>query len=204
MQKLNFFTNSRIGILMVMSAVLSIGLMLLHPETVEHDPTQNNLFKWVHGIMIFLLIINAYGLGRFSAGFYDISDDTKLGLLFNYIGLGAMIAAVTSGFVQTSLIESLQSEPELFSSLNKLTLMTNQAYAKLGVIAYGAAGVFLLPIMKTENTFARLITLIGGVIGIILISTVLSGTYLNVTTMTILTVLIMVWHGLIGLWLANN
>ena len=205
MQKSNILTNRHIGILILIESFLMVFAMLHHPQGVSNDPYQIGLAKWVHGSLIFMLIFNAFGMVRLSNTFRAKGRDTALGILFYQVGLGGfLVATMVSGFVQTSLIEFYYTDLELFSSLSKFAAIFNQAFAKLGVISFGAAGVLLFPVLIPEKGMSRLVAITGGIVGSILIISMLSGVNLSVMNMTLLTVLIVVWHCSIGLWFLKN
>lgn len=203
MKETSYFTNKRIGTLMLIGSLLAILLMLLHPHGAG-DPSQNNHLKWVHGSLIFLLIFNAYGVNHFVDSLSN-NNDIKLSLLCYYIGLGGfIIGAMIDGYVLSNLTNFQQTDPALYSNLTKFTLIFNQAFAKLGVISFGAAGLFLFPFINADNKLTRIVSITGCAAGVILVITMLTGMYLTITTMTILTVLIMIWHSTIGWWLFKS
>jgi len=123
-----------------------IFAMLHHPQGTSENIGQNITMKWVHGVLIFLMVFNAYGLNRLVNHLKDKGGDTNLAMIFYYIGLGSIvIAALISGFVQTSLPDHFPSEAGTFSDFNRYSAILNQAFAQLGIISFGAAGVFLTP-----------------------------------------------------------
>lgn len=198
-------TNKLIGILMLAGAFLTVFAMLHHPEGTTQSAAQNSTMKWVHGSLIFLLVFNGYGLDRFTDFHKGKGRDMKLGSLFYFIGLGAFIGAtLVSGFIQTSLVPFYGADTESFSNFNHLAAIFNQALAKLGVVTFGAAGIALAPALIAERGTARLVGIVGGIVGTILIVSILSEQYLSVLFMTILTVLIVIWHAAIAYWLLKN
>lgn len=205
MKKTNYFTNKRIGYLMLMAVLLTVIFMLLHPESLESDSSHNRLLQWVHGSLMLLLIINTYGYTRFADSVSNLSADIDLSQLFYYVGVaGFIVAATLDGFVLSSLVTLQNSSSELFSELTKFTLIINQAFAKLGAISFGAAGIFLFPIIQSANKLASCVAITACIVGAMVVIAMLSGLYLNVLTMTIITALIMIWHALIAWWLINN
>ena len=190
---------------MLVGALLTVFAMLHHPEGVAQNPTYKNVAKWVHGSLIFFLIFNTYGLIRFSNTHAIKGLDIKLGLLFYYVGIGAFIvAALVSGFIQTSLASAYGENAEAISNFNKFASLFNQALAKLGVVSFGATGVFFAPVLIIEKGAPRLVGIIGGIVGVALLTSMLSGFYLSVMTMTILTILIVIWHATIAVFLFNK
>lgn len=198
----NLLTHKRIGAFMLGSTLLMIFAMLHHPQGTSQNIGQNSVMKWVHGVLIFLLVFNAYGLSRLVNHLNDKDRDTNLAMIFYYIGLGSIImAALVSGFIQTSLPDYFSNEAGTFSDFNRYSAILNQAFAKLGIISFGAAGVFLTPSLIGDKGVSRLLGIVGCTVGIVLIFAMISGIYLSVLSMTLLTVLIVIWHIFIAVWL---
>lgn len=191
--------------LMLLSTCLMMLAMLLHPHGMPNNTSQQIAMKWVHGGLIFLMIFNAFGLGRL-VGFYKAhGQEMSLASLFYYIGLGSFIAAaLVSGFVQTALLESFAANTQTLSDLNKFSAILNQALAKLGVISFGASGIFFSPVLVKNKSMSLCLGVIGFVVGITLIVSILTGLYLTVLTMTMVTILIIIWHIGIACWLIKH
>ena len=203
--ELNIFTNKRVGTFMLVSSLLMVFAMLHHPESTSQNSDQDAMTKWVHGVLIFLLVFNAFGMGCLVEFLKAAGRDTNLAMLFYYIGLGSMIGAtLLSGFVQTSLPQFFSPDTVMFSDLSKFSAILNQTFAKLGVISFGAAGLFMLPALIADKGITRLVGIVGGIAGLGLIVSMLAGFYLTVLIMTILTVFIALWHIMIGVWLVKH
>jgi len=190
---------------MLLSPFLMMFAMLHHPEATSQNTGGNSVMKWVHGILIFLLVFNAYGLSLIIENAKANERDANLGMLFYYIGLGSIVfAALVSGFIQTTLPEYFSSDTQSFEIFNRFSAILNQAFAKLGIISFGAAGLFLTPALILDTGTTRFVGIVGGIVGIALIISMLSGLYLSVLSMTVLTILIVIWHVVIAVWLVKN
>ena len=197
----NILTDKRVGTLMLVSGFVMVFAMLHHPE----NAAESTAARWVHGVLMLLLVFNAFGVGRLVEFLKAGGRDTSLAMLFYYIGLGSMIAAtLLSGFVQTSLPQFFSPDAEIYSELSKFSAILNQAFAKLGVVSFGAAGVFFLPALIIDKGVMRLVGIVGGMVGLALVVSMLAGLYLSVFSMTILTILIVLWHCLIAVWLIKH
>lgn len=198
-------TNKRVGRLMFLSAILMMLAILHHPHGAPDNATQELTMKWVHGCLIFLMVFNAFGLGRLIDFFKARGNEVSLGLLFYYMGLSSFIAAaLVSGFVQTALLESFSSNAQALLVFNKFSSIVNQALAKLGVMSFGASGIFYSPVLVKNRGVSLWVGAIGCVVGITLILSALAGLYLSVLIMTILTLLIIIWHVAIACWLIKH
>ena len=190
---------------MLISACVMIFAMLHHPHGVSDNRFQITVMKWVHASLMFLLIFNTLGLVRLRHVVAANSQDMALGFVFYYVGLGSfLIATLASGFVQTSLIEFYKIDTQAFSNLSSFATILNQAFAKLGTISFGASGVFLFPAMNCKAGTLRLVGITGAIVGMVLVISIMTGVYLSVTTMTLLSILIIIWHCSIAVWLLNN
>ena len=201
----NSLKNRHIGILMIISAILMILAMSLHPQGVSQDTYQTTIMKWVHGTLIFLLVFNAFGLERLVEHLKSNDQDTNLGMMFYYVGLGSFIgAALVSGFVQTSLAYNLSADTEIFLSLNRFSSILNQALARLGIISFGTAVLFLSTALIRDGRISRFLAAVSFFVGASLIVSIFSVFSLSVFTMTLFAVLIAMWHVAIGFWLTKN
>lgn len=190
---------------MLISNVLIIFTMLLHPNGLSGAPDQNTMMKWVHGTLIVLLILNAFGFGVVISFIKAKRRDTNLCLLFYYVGLGSIIlAALISGFVQTSLEQSFSDDREALLIFNKFSWIVNQSLSKLGLVSYGAAGLLLVPITAWAERGLRLVGLVSGLVGSILVVSILIGAQLSVSNMTMLSIFIVLWHAAIGVYLIKG
>ncbi len=208
-QKSTIITNNRfLGIAMFCVAFVIVFAMLHHPEG-NYDPSSEDpKMQWVHGILIFLVILNTYAVGHFLTQIEEARREMKLGNIFYNVGVGAFIgAALISGFVQTELAEIYQyqgTDQKLYRTLNQYASIENQSFAKLGIMAYGAAGIFwFLPMFKLGGSI-RCVGFCGLCAGIGLGASVLTGITLSVLSMTILTIVIVMWHCSIAIWLLKN
>ena len=201
----NSLKNRHIGILMIISDILMILAMSLHPQGVSQDTYQTTIMKWVHGTLIFLLVFNAFGLERLVEHLKSNDQDTSLGMMFYYVGLGSFIgAALVSGFVQTSLAYNLSADTEIFLSLNRFSSILNQALARLGIISFGTAVLFLSTALIRDGRISRFLAAVSFFVGASLIVSIFSVFSLSVFTMTLFAVLIAMWHVAIGFWLTKN
>jgi len=199
------FSNKRIATITFIGSGIMVFAMLHHPHGVSNDPFEIALMKWVHASMMLLLILNTLGPIRISHIVAANGQDMTLGLLFYYLGLGSFLIATTmSGFVQTSLIELYKLDSEEFSELSQFTTILNQVFAKLGVISFGASGICLFLTMISRPGLSRLLAITSAIVGSVLVITILAGVYLSVTTMTLLVILIIIWHWSIAAWLLKS
>jgi len=205
MQHSNFLTNRRISTLILIGALLTVCAMLMHPHGISDKASQIHLMRWVHASLMLILLLNTLGMIQLIDALGRIESEFSLVLIFYYLGVASFLfAALISGFVQTSLIEFYPLDSEAFSNLNKFAVLFNQALAKLGVSTFGAAAVLLFLSLYSSNGTLRLVAITSGVVGVALIVSMLSGLNLSITTMTILSSLIAIWHCSIALWLLNN
>jgi len=168
----NSLKNRHIGILMIISAILMILAMSLHPQGVSQDTYQTTIMKWVHGTLIFLLVFNAFGLGRLVEHLKSNDQDS--------------------------------ADTEIFLSLNRFSSILNQALARLGIISFGTAVLFLSTALIRDGRISHFLAAVSFFVGATLIVSIFSVLSFSVFTMTLFAVLIAMWHVAIGFWLTKN
>jgi hypothetical protein len=122
---------------LIAGSLLSVFVMAHHPDHV--DP--NGIVGLVHGAMIALMSITAFGFAHFALRRGVARPAILAGLIAYFIGLVADLGAgTTNGFI----VPALAGHGTALSSRDVFTLAweANQALARLGVFATAAAFTF--------------------------------------------------------------
>jgi hypothetical protein len=188
-------SNAWVGALIIIFAIISVFAMMHHPHEALFDGRENKRLQVTHGVLIFTMTFFAFGMDRFTTIMAHQKIDSKLGMLFYYIGLGSMIgAAIISGYLQPALTEAFAANAEAYVDQKRFAAALNQVLASVSICFFGAAGVFLCPGLILSSGKLRLVGLLSLIVGITMIAAMLLGTYLNVFAMTALTVAFVIWH----------
>jgi hypothetical protein len=122
------------GWALIAGSLLSVFVMAHHPQHV--DP--NGIVGLVHGAMIFLMAVIAFGFAHFALRRGVARPAILAGLIAYFIGLVADLGAgTTNGFI----VPALAAHGPALSGRDVFLLAweANQALAKLGVFATAAA-----------------------------------------------------------------
>lgn len=204
------FNYRRAGQCLMAGILLPLLVLGLHPtapelleESGSHLATVNHL---VHGValvaqplLLLGLIVLTWHLGW---------SLTATGAFVVYcLGVVAIVmAALMSGFVASDVIAQLRiADPQAAGDLRGLlgyTHILNQAFAKLSVIAAGAAIILWSVDIGRTRTLSRAVCVAGLAIGAVLVFGILSGELaLNVKGMLVATGLHALWLALVAIHL---
>ena len=197
-------SNRWLGALMLACGVLMIVAMFHHPDAVNGTEATSGVMRWVHGVLIFLIIVNAYAVWRFVDQTQNKNNDLLLGATFYWISIAAFLGGtLVSGFVQSD-VSDLYTEQvlniDLFGAFNRFAAILNQTFIKFGLLSFGASGLIWAIPLISSGVNTKLIGVSGFIVGSCLVVSVLSGISPSVFSMTILTGLIVLWHGSIAIW----
>lgn len=198
------FNYRRAGQCLMAGILLPLLILWLHPtapdlleESGSHLATVNHL---VHGIALAAQPLLLLGLIALTWRL-RWSLTATAALVIYCLGVVAIVmAALMSGFVASDVIAQLRiADPEAAGDLRGLlgyTHTLNQAFAKLSVVAAGAAIILWSVDIGRTRKLSREVSVAGLVIGAVLVFGILSGKLaLNVQGMLVST-------GLHALWLA--
>jgi hypothetical protein len=179
------------GIALIGAAGLSMLAMSHHPTSLRAGA----LIGVVHGAMILFAAMMAFGFTQF-ARLRGLERPAVLAGLVAYgISIFANIgAALASGFIAPALAAHA---PAASHNLFDLTWAMNQALAKLGVVATGAA--YLLWSLDLWRT-SRPAALLGVAAGVVPAALILSGTGMHLHAAVLVYAAQVLWAALIG-WL---
>lgn len=201
-------SNRWLGTLLLGTGVSMIAVMLHHPDGVNADEATTGTMRWVHGSLMFMIILNSYAVLRFADRVKSRECDLMLGSIFYWIGIAAFLGgALVSGFAQSSVFDLYDQEVltrDAFETLNLLAAILNQSLISLGLLSFGASGlIWAIPLISSDSSTK----FVGGtsfIVGACLITFPLLGSALSVFTLTALTGLIVLWHGSIAIWFLQN
>lgn len=200
------------GIILMAAAALAIFFMLHHPSTSSHEMgealkeirDEGSISAWVHGLLMLVMIGIWFGTYELTQ---RLGADRALPILgFMFFGLGTIaycLAAMVSGFVVPEIGARYAglsaTEIEQARGLLRISGITNQAFAKAGLIGT-SVGIFCWSVLLlTRGSSARAAGLIGLVLGLLPPIMLLMGYLtLHVTGMTAVVVAHSAWYGLIG------
>ncbi|MEA3014659.1 MAG: hypothetical protein QOD42_3204 [Sphingomonadales bacterium] len=152
------------GIVLIAAAATSMLAMAHHPTSYRAGAT----IGIVHGVMILVAGAMLYGFSHFARRRGLRRPAVLAGLIAYAIGTAAGIGAATiNGFVAPALAGHA---PAVSHDLFVLAWEANQALAKLGVVATGAAyALWSLDLLRTNRLLAALGLLAGGVPALLLV-----------------------------------
>jgi len=135
------------GGLLVMASVASILMMAHHPSN-AHDYAMGQL---VHGAMIAIVAVSALGLTHLARRL----GVERLSVLAGLVAYGLAVfsgvgAATINGFVVTNLVAKGETDHAIFA----LAWEANQALARMGVVATGAAFILWSIQLVTRGRWA--------------------------------------------------
>lgn len=155
-------SDRTIGIVLFISAVLTIVVMAHHPSGMHGG----SLVYWVHGAMLLLLSSLFLGFSYFSLR-RGLSRPVILAALVAYLlnYVAHIIAGTMNGFIVPSLAGYGDSIPV---AIYQFSWETNQAFARLGTVATAVAfGFWGIDLVRRETGFTRVVGVIGLVCGLL-------------------------------------
>jgi hypothetical protein len=152
------------GLALIAAAATSMLAMAHHPTSYSAGA----MIGIVHGVMILVVGAMLYGFAHFARRRGLQRPAVLAGLVAYWIGVLAGIGAATiNGFIAPALAAH---EPAVSHDLFVLAWEANQALAKLGVVAVGAAyALWSLDLWRTNRPIAALGLLAGGVPAVLLV-----------------------------------
>lgn len=114
------------GIALIISAVLLVVTMVLHPSggNIKHILQMHDIAMVAHGLAIFSLPILAFGFYGLSIALLDPTKLSLLGFIFVFFGLiGGMMAATINGLTLPLFVQQFASDFEQNQMLIK-TIIT--------------------------------------------------------------------------------
>lgn len=157
------------GRVLVVASLASVLMMAHHPSS-AHDLAMG---QFVHGAMIAIIGLMALGLVQFARGLGLDRLTVLAGLIAYAIGTAAGIGAATiNGFVVTNLVAKGVTDHDIFA----LAWEANQALARLGVVAWGAAFLLWSVDLVQRGGIGRWLGVLGIVAGALPIALLLTAT----------------------------
>lgn len=202
------------GIILIASSVLAVLFMAHHPTAQTHDVAalaadidgKASLSRFVHGGLIALIAAQLFAFTVFCRWVGAERSAVGAGLAAYAIGTGAMIgAALISGFVVSDLAAHYAHEAvgdsQAFIDLLRISMMGNQALAKLGVIAMSTAiALWAFALFRTRRPlWIAIVGLLAGVMPAIALATGLI--HLDVTGMMLVVIAQTAWNLSVGVLL---
>lgn len=203
--------NKRQGLLariVIGVGLLMVFIMTLHPDGVTGDGSQNGTMRLVHGVLISLIIFNAFAVIEFSKQFGDAGGFKRLGRVFYAVGVfGLLLGTIVSGFVQTDLAaRSAAGEisASSFETLNLFASILNQNFIQFGIVAFGAAGLVWSGLLMFGDRCDLPFGIVGSLLSVYMIVGPLMGGYIDVSLMTHLTLAVVLWHSAFAIWFSRK
>lgn len=194
------------AITLIVLALVSLFAMLHHPTIGAHGPEavlaeiqrERGLNGAVHGVMILVVLLYHWCFTVLSAWLGAARSAVALGQLALHLGLAAFVgAALVSGFVVPELGARIEADAQGLRTALLTLYATNQALAKLGTVAFGAA-ICLWGVALCSSTAPALRSRPAGAVGVLAGATMIVGLLagvwsLDVAGMTLVVVLLGVW-----------
>lgn len=178
-------------------AALGVTLMMSHhPTSVGGMPGLN---EFVHGAMIALIGVMSWGVA-YMAVRRGIGRPAPLaGLIaWGFATLANIIAATINGFA----VPALAAHPDVGHDVFMLAWELNQAFARLAVVATGAAFVIWAHGWALRGgIWTRLVGIHGVIFGVVPVAMLATGTRMNVAGAMIVYSLHALWIAMLGLYL---
>lgn len=186
------------GAALVTGAVATVAAMAHHPASADAAM----LGGLVHGAMLLLLALTAYGFAHFAIARGAARPPVLAGCIFYATGAFANVGAATiNGFVVPALAE--RGAGAVGRDIFVLAWEANQALAVLGVVATGAA--FLLwsaDLLRRGGARERAIGILGVAAGALPVAMLAAGAIrMDVTGALLVYAINAAWAALIGLHL---
>jgi len=189
--------NDRItGAALILAAGLSVLMMAHHPSS-AHDAA---LGQFVHGALIGLIAVTAWGFAHMALRRGLDRPTVLAGLVAYATGVAATIGAATiNGFVVTALAARGDIGRDVFL----LAWESNQALARLGVVAMGAGfALWSIGWVRQDGWPARALGALGIAAGVVPIVLLLTGTLgMNLAGAILIYAMQSAWIALAGFYL---
>jgi hypothetical protein len=188
------------GAALAAAALVSVVAMAHHPTSAHGGGGLNGL---VHGVMIVLVALLAYGFAHFARGRGLDRPAILAGLVAYGVSVFAHVGAATiNGFV----VPSLAARGGVSHDIFLFAWETNQALAGLGVYATGAAFIlWSIDLIRREGGWLRLIGLAGLVAGALPAALLAGGAIrLNVSGAMLVYAVHAAWAALVGISLMRG
>ena len=201
------------GALLALATVLEIVAMSHHPTVRSSDAAQAvrqvaelaPLSGWVHGILLALMLIIAYGLSEFVLRRDFRRPLIRAGSLAYGAGVIVMLgAAMVSGFIITGLAASTphltSADLQINAQLLTLCRILNQTWANFGAIAMSAGIALWSADLLRESGTPRMIGVLGLLVSLVPAAALILGLmHLDVRGMTAVVLLQALWNIAVGM-----
>jgi hypothetical protein len=192
----NLPTNRAAGAVLGGAAIFSIFVMVNHPTSAHAGPVGG----MVHGMMILLLCLMSWGFANFALALGARRALVLAGIIAYAVSLFGHIGAATiNGFVVPALAAREVTDHNLYL----LAWESNQALARLGVIATGTAyGLWSIELVRRPG-LERWLGLAGLVAGFVPAALLVAGLVrMNVSGAILVYAMHAAWAMLVGamLW----
>lgn len=188
------------GAALAAAALTSAAAMAHHPASAHGG---GGLIGLVHGVMIVLVGLLAFGFTHFSRGRGLGRPAILAGLIFYGISVVAHVGAATiNGFV----VPALAGRGGVSHDIFLFAWETNQALAGLGVYATGAAFIlWSIDLVRREGGWLRLVGLAGLVAGALPAALLASGAIrMNLSGAMLVYAVHAAWAALVGISLIRG
>jgi hypothetical protein len=212
------FRSASAGPLLLAATLLEILAMLHHPSVHTHDMTVavqqiaavSSLSAWVHGVLLALMLIIAFGLSEFALRRGFARPLIRAGVIAYAAGVLVMIgAALLSGFVVSGLMSLTPhltpTDLQINAQLLTLCRVLNQSYANFGAVAM-SAGIALWSLDLLRDAGAqRVMGYLGLALSLLPALALIFGLiHLDVEGMTHVLLLQAVWNIVIAVAMARS
>jgi hypothetical protein len=206
------------GAILIVATIGEIFAMAHHPHPAPADIAAlaqeilaiAGLAAWVHGILIGLMLLIAYGLSEFVLLAGATRPLIRAGTIVYAAGVVLMIgAALVSGFVDAGIVRSLGIPPASAGPILQALLMfcgvLNRTCANASAVAMSVGiGCWSIALLR-ESGLRRLIGGLGCAVALLPVVGLLSGAlHLNVFGMSAVVVVQGVWYVAIALLLLRR
>lgn len=195
-------TADRLAGAALMSAAAASAFTMAHHPSGAHGGALSQI---VHGAMIGLLALQTFGFGHFAVRRGLSRPAILAGLVAFAISLfGHVGAATINGFVVPAI--AARGSGAVSHDIFLFAWESNQALARLGVFATGAAfALWSLDFLRREGLFPRAIGLLGLAAGIMPAALLAAGAIrMNVSGAFLAYAIHGAWAALVGLWLIRD
>lgn len=195
-------------------ALLTLFAMLHHPTIGAHSTEEalaeiqreRGLNGLIHGVMILFVLLYHWCFSVLSRWLGTLRSVVALAQLALHLGVAAFVgAALASGFAVPEFAARVEPSAEGVRSVLLAFYAANQAMAKLGTVAFGAAIILwgaALVGLRDATAMARVVGSVGILSGGALVLGLALGVWsLDVTGMTLVVVILGVWGCAAGAWL---
>ena len=206
------------GAILAVATLLEIAAMAHHPsvhssnaaDAVRQIGELSALSGWVHGSLLALMLIAAYGLSEFAVRRDLRRPLIRAGAIAYAAGVLVMLgAAMVSGFIISDLVaytpHATATDLQINAQILTLCRILNQTWAKFGAIAMSAGiGLWSVDLLR-DTGIARALGVLGLVAGLLPALAIIFGwMHLDVHGMTAVVLMQAVWCVAVGVAMVRS